>query len=453
MTPSKRTRVPACVSSSAAERARCLARGPLVRRGRARGRSRRGSSACRRRYGRRRTRENVRTSELCPRRRRACVRARCASARRASRRRASGGSRPCARRGRAPRRPRRSSAPPATRSATRRSAGVRPSLRVRPPIAPELLAGPRSAQPLGADLLEAGSREPRSPRAPAASAARAAASTPSASSARARPNGSPTASCCSTASASRFTAAVDVAPRRGDEAAAARRRAPAPRRDRAAAQPPPTRPDGRPHRRRGRARAAPRPARPATSCIVGSAPSAASVISSADREAVDGCGRRPAPELDEPERRQRPVQARRVELGQPAASPRRARERAARSPRWAAMSVSGNRLVGDSTSSRTYGPFSCRDCSRVLLRQRVVARSAARRSPGTRARRRPFARRARSSPRRGSRAARGRGRAGPTRGGRARAGSQRPRRPATRRRRGRARTPARRARAPRACLR
>ena len=44
---------------------------------------------------------------------------------------------------------------------------------------------------------------PRSPRAPAASAARAAASTPSASSARARPNGSPSASCCSTASSSR----------------------------------------------------------------------------------------------------------------------------------------------------------------------------------------------------------------------------------------------------------
>ena len=35
-------------------------------------------------------------------------------------------------------------------------------------------------------------------------------------------------------------------------------------------------------------------------------------------EAVDGCGRRPAPELDDPERRQRPVQARRVELRQPA---------------------------------------------------------------------------------------------------------------------------------------
>ena len=45
-------------------------------------------------------------------------------------------------------------------------------------------------------------------------------------------------------------------------------------------------------------------------------------------EAVDGCGRSPAPELDDPERRQRAVQADSVELRQPAASPGRAREHA-----------------------------------------------------------------------------------------------------------------------------
>ena len=69
----------------------------------------------------------------------------CASGRRASGTRASGGSRPCARRGTASRPPRRSCAPAQTSSATRRSADVRLSARVRPPIVPSSLAA-RCAQ-------------------------------------------------------------------------------------------------------------------------------------------------------------------------------------------------------------------------------------------------------------------------------------------------------------------
>ena len=85
------------------------------------------------------------------------VPARCASGCRASRRRARDGSRPCARRGRAPRRPRGSSGPSATSAATRCSAGVSPSVRVRPPMLPSS-ARALSAHASRADRLEARQR-------------------------------------------------------------------------------------------------------------------------------------------------------------------------------------------------------------------------------------------------------------------------------------------------------
>ena len=97
--------------------------------------------------------------------------------------------------------------PSATSAATRRSAAVSPSSRCRPPTLPEL--GPRPAHPAGrAERLEAVER--RLDRvAGAALLPRRRRTTPSASSARAPPNGSPTASCSATAR-SRSAAAFDV---------------------------------------------------------------------------------------------------------------------------------------------------------------------------------------------------------------------------------------------------
>ena len=163
------------------------ARGPRARpRGRGRGRSRRGSSACPRRYGGRAADENVRTSELCSGAQSgARGRARCASGPRAWRRCASGGSRPCARRGRAQRRPRGSSGP--RRRVRRRAA--------RPGSAPPHAFGRRCFR-APTWLARSRSRAPScsNPASASAIASRAGRfcrarrrSTPSARSARARP--------------------------------------------------------------------------------------------------------------------------------------------------------------------------------------------------------------------------------------------------------------------------
>ena len=111
--------------------------------------------------------------------------------------------------------------PSATRSATRRSAAVSPSSRVRPPMRPEL--GARPLDPAGRpELLEAGERRARSPRGPARFCRARRRTMPSASSARARPKESPTASCCATACSRSDSGPIDVALGGGHETAAPR---------------------------------------------------------------------------------------------------------------------------------------------------------------------------------------------------------------------------------------
>ena len=267
MTPSKRTQVPACVSSSAAERARRLACRPLSGLATREERLHEVARHAVRRY------ESARRLETSERRNfaaavrrpsaRACGRARSASARPAWRRRASGDSRPCARRGRVTRRPRvRPSLrnevghPSLGRASDRRCACARRSDRA--PHAPSSPSGrlPVSSKPARAASIA--SRAARFCRARRRT-------TPSARSARARPNGSPTASCRETASASTDIACIDVTARGSDEPAAACRVREHPVATQPTAVPPPRRRDVRRRRRRGRARAAPRPVPLATS--------------------------------------------------------------------------------------------------------------------------------------------------------------------------------------------
>ena len=109
--------------------------------------------------------------------------------------------------------------PSATRTATRRSAAVSPSSRVRPPMLP---SSPRAFSPRWRRRAARSRRAlPRSPRGPGASAARAAGRCRARAAPERRPKGSPTASCCATACSSRAAAARR--PRaRGDETAAPR---------------------------------------------------------------------------------------------------------------------------------------------------------------------------------------------------------------------------------------
>ena len=129
---------------------------------RGRDRFRRGSSACRRSYGRGAYVGNVRTSEVC-------ARAPCASGRRAWRRRARDGLPPCVRRGRAPPRPRGSSG--LRRRAPRRAAPRRSALRRA--CAPRSGRARRAPSPPSRPLRAPRTPRapPRSPRAPGASAA------------------------------------------------------------------------------------------------------------------------------------------------------------------------------------------------------------------------------------------------------------------------------------------
>ena len=341
-------------------------------------------------------------------------RARSASARRAWRRRGSGDSPPCAPRGRAPRRPRRSSVPFATSAATRRSAGVRPSMRVRPPIRPSSSrarsaqrAAPSSSKPAHAASIA--SRAGRFWRARRRA-------TPSASSARARPKGSPTASCCATASLEheQRPARCRLARRRRARGSVSRARAPS--RGRAGERPPPTRRDGRPRPRPDRARAAPRPA-----------PRATSTCSARPRRRA---GRPSAPRPRSARPPPRGLRSRSsttasiavgaqsrepCELGEPAASALRARGRARGRRGERPTSADGKQARGR-----------LRLVARVLDGSASSPRSAyspasangpreARRARGTRARTRPCARRTRSSPGRGLRAARAPARGGTTR--------------------------------------
>ena len=194
--------------------------------------------------------------------------------------------------------------PSATSAATRRSAGVSPSSRVRPPIRPSS-ARARSTQRGRAELLEAVERRlDRLPRR-RASAARAGATTPRASSARARPNGSPTASC----SLDRLLEQALGAPRRRRarrrraRGSASRRRAPT--RGRAASRPPPSASSERARRRRrGRARAAPRRSRRVHQRTLGSPQPSSAACSSASSSQSTRRRSVPAPERDEPEDRE-----------------------------------------------------------------------------------------------------------------------------------------------------
>ena len=186
--------------------------------GRARGRSRRGSSA---RLDARPASDAVKTSERlnfaprCSRRR-----APCASGRRAWRRCASGGWRPSARPGTAPRPPRGSSGP--RRPGPRRAA--------RLPSAPLRACARRcgrarsrafSTQVAAPSSLEAGERRLDRVAAPRFCRARRR-TTPSASSARARPYGSPTASCSATACSKQRRGLLDAPLGCGNETAATR---------------------------------------------------------------------------------------------------------------------------------------------------------------------------------------------------------------------------------------
>ena len=286
--------------------------------------------------------------------RRACGPARSSSARRALRRRASDGSPPSARRGRGSLRPPRSSLPLATRSATRRSAGVRPSLRVRPPIAPSSRraraaqpAAPRSSKPARAASIA--SRAGRFWRARRRV-------TPSASSARARLNGSPpTRGALPPARAG--DTLLDIA---GGAATRPRQRVAW-----ASTQ-------SRPSRRAAASHASSRATASSTSpssssastcsarhqVIPGSIPSAASGASARQLEGCDGRVRghhsRARPDRELAEGACSRAAWRSESMYSPWASSR-ARER---SPRCAATSADGKRLCGDSASSRTYWALS-----------------------------------------------------------------------------------------------
>ena len=237
--------------------------------------------------------------------------------------------------------------PVATRSATRRSAGVRPSMRVRPPMRPS--SSPRPLRPAGRRRSPRSRRTPpRSPRAPAASAAPAGARRRARAARAPRPNGSPTpraADCLS-----ERERLVDVAARGGDETAA-------PRRVRE-----------RPIRGRVAGRRLPR-VEPADGVVdeaeleqrldllgsppahVGSRPvGGVAAIRSALREPLHGRLGVPAPELHDPERRGGAAELRRraarragqISLGELA----RPREVAA----VRGDSADGKRFVGDSAS-------------------------------------------------------------------------------------------------------
>ena len=223
-------------------------------------RSRRGSSARLRRYGRRRALERSErlnfALELC------AARARCASGRRAWRRCGKGGPPPCARPGTGRRPPRGSSVPPRRG----RRHGVRPASApprgVRPPIRPSS-ARAFSAQPAAPSSSKPASAASIASRAGRFCRARRL-STPSASrAARGRRGRRPVRAARTAASRSRIARstsprAAATRPRHRVTCASTHARRPARR-------PPPRRPARRPLRRCGRARATPRRSRRATS--------------------------------------------------------------------------------------------------------------------------------------------------------------------------------------------
>ena len=238
--------------------------------------------------------------------------------------------------------------PSATSAATRRSAAVSPSSRVRPPMRPELAARPLDPG-RRSELLERRRAPLRSPRGPRASAVRASGRR------RARAARGPGRTGRRRPRAARppargATAAPSTSPSGGgDEPAAARHLREHPASGRAASRPPPRRRGPAPRRRSGRARAAPPRSRRVHERRLGSPQPSSAACRSASPSQLRGRRRSPLQSATSP-RTARCMRRVEAELLLASSSARSECARASSSwPRWTATHAIGRWSCGISS--------------------------------------------------------------------------------------------------------